>query len=382
MPLGILASKAPVRVQPFFGFRNADRLHLAVRALRRNDPKFDARGFWRSLKVMLRQYASREVAGMEVRLTFETGSGTLFSETCITDDEGFAHFEIALDPSYDRPLNTAWERAIIEWTEEGEAARQREAFILAPGREAGLGIISDIDDTILETGITGNVRAILRNWKRVLAQMPGQRDVVPGAPEFYADLSGRHGAWPDALLEANKTLPQSNPRPVFYVSSSPWNLFSYLVTFKTQRAMPIGPIALRDWGLNRTTLGSKGHGSHKEVAITRILATYPDLKFVLVGDDTQKDMIVFGKIGAANPERIAAVFIRRISQEPLNGEELSAQRALDTAGVPLWTGANFADAQNFLAKAGLRMDSEVETLIDTVATGTIPSESRRAGYDG
>ncbi|WP_369410155.1 phosphatase domain-containing protein [Erythrobacter crassostreae] len=357
-------------MQPFLGYRNSEQLFLTVRALRSEQAAFDKRGFFANVRTMLRQYASHEVSGLQVRLTFKTGAGDKVAKNATTDDEGFAHFSVKLDPGYERPLNSAWERASVEWQGDDGAQKDCDAFILTPGRNAGVGIISDIDDTIMETGITGSAKAILRNWQRVVAQMPDERSVVPGAPGFYSALGGSNSSEPDGGNQQG--IPQALPRPVFYVSSSPWNLFSYLVTFKKMRELPLGPIALRDWGFNRKTLGSEGHGSHKQVAIERILSAYPDLQFVLVGDDTQKDMVVFGKIGAEYPDRIAAVFIRKISCDPLNEAELNAKAALDQAKVPFWTGADYASAHGFLEQTGLEFDGRVEALVQTASEGSAP----------
>ena len=132
------------------------------------------------------------------------------------------------------------------------------------------------------------------------------------------------------------------------MSSSPWNLFSYLAEFKRLAKMPFGPALLRDWGFNRATLGEKSHGTHKMEAISRIVNLYKDLPFVLVGDDTQKDLIAFGELARKAPERVRAVLIRKASEEPFSDLERQAQGAIEAAGVPLWTGRNFQDSRGFL----------------------------------
>lgn len=360
-----LSGRAPVRVQPFFGYRNHNALVVSARALRRREPVFDQNGFWGGLATMIGQYASREVAGLDVQLEFRTGAGKAVRHTATTCQEGFARFEIPFADRCDLPANTGWERATLSWHADGSGSMaEKTAFILAPGSSAGLGVISDIDDTILETGITGSVRAIAKNWRRVMAQMPGERIVVPGAPDFYAALSGDSVGGATGAAGAGTSLhsggPVARPRPIFYVSSSPWNLFSYLVTFKRQRDLPLGPILLRDWGFNRRTWGSQGHGSHKQAAVERILATYPDMRFVLVGDDSQKDLSVFGSIAAARPNRIAAVFIRRVTARKPGGADVSAQARLRHAGVPFWMGDDYAAARAFLSEAGLDFDRRIE----------------------
>ncbi|MBD2843125.1 phosphatase domain-containing protein [Erythrobacter rubeus] len=366
---GPFANRGPLRVQPFFGFRNDKGLFLPVRALRGRESDFGDRGMFGSLQTMLRQYASHEVEGLSVELEYETGSGATLRQQATTGAEGFAHFEIPFGDEHALPMSSGWERARLRWSahENGGEAGETTAFVLAPGRDAGIGVISDIDDTILETGITGNARAILRNWKRVLIQMPGQRVAVPGAQDFYSALGGDAEA---ALADSDTTVPQARPRPVFYVSSSPWNLFNYLVAYKRQREMPLGPIMLRDWGFNRKTLGSEGHGSHKENAILRILETYPHMRFAMVGDDTQKDLVAFGAIVEKMPERIAAVFIRQAA-EALSAKEETARAAIEANGVPLWMGADYRGASKFLKQSGLELDTSMETLVETASEGGI-----------
>nr|WP_298931900.1 phosphatase domain-containing protein [uncultured Erythrobacter sp.] len=360
------SSRSPIRVQPFFGYRSASMLHLTARALRQPEPLFEKRGFWRSLSTMIGQYASREVAGLSVQLEFESSAGESIRAAAVSDEEGFVRFEIPFAQSSDLPRRTDWERASLVWQSDQDCTGiSKTAFILAPGETARTGVISDIDDTILETGITGSARAILRNWKRVLAQMPGERIVVPGAPEFFAALGGGTGRKASDRGPLRAPIPQPMARPVFYVSSSPWNLFSYLVTFKHQRDLPLGPITLRDWGFNRETLGSDGHGSHKLGAAEHLLATYPDMKFVLVGDDTQKDLSVFGGLANARPERIAAVFIRQTASRPLSETEKSIKAELSRSTVPFWTGSDYAAARSFLEEIGLDVaaqDSAAEIL--------------------
>ncbi len=369
MPIDLFSSNDPIRLQPFFGYRNDSRVQLSVRAMRGDDPDFEQRSFLDNIRTMIKQYASHEVADLEVTLEYTGGDGEVHRQTLRTDDEGFAHFSIELPQGSTLPLKTAWERALVSWSppSSDEQGGETQAFVLAPGREAKVGVISDIDDTILETGITGSVKAIASNWKRVLAQMPDQRELVPGARGLYSSLGGEAG------LAALEDIPQARPRPVFYVSSSPWNLFSYLVTFKEQQGMPLGPVMLRDWGFNTKTLGSKSHGSHKRAAIERILGEYPNMQFALVGDDTQKDLIAFGAIAASHTHQIAAIFIRRASDEPLNDQEKTSVAEIKRAGVPFWIGADYSDAQAFLDKAGLDFDPKIDRLVKTVSEGDRPA---------
>ena len=353
---------APVRIQPYFGYRNRSRLRLTARALRSRVGKFEKRGKWRAAKTMLGQFASHEVAEFPVELEIARPGEASRRHQGLTDGEGFVHFDIRLDPEWEYDVHPAWETVVIHWQANG-AEQCLDAHVLAPGDDTGLAVISDIDDTIIETGITGDFRAVLRNWRRVLMEMPAERILVPGADVFYNALGGGE-VLADGTGHAGTRRPATH-RPFFYVSSSPWNLFSYLVTYIRGRGLPLGPIALRDWGLNRETFGSSSHGAHKRAAIDGILATYPDMKFALIGDDSQGDLTAFADVALENPGRVRAIFIRKVG-ERMTIDELTAKANLEAAKVPLWHGGSYDTGHNFLASIGLLADDEAKAIVDTV----------------
>lgn len=353
---------APVRIQPYFGYRNRERLHITARALRSRVGSFEKRGKWRAAKTMLSQFASHEVPEFAVELEIARPGQDSHRHQGLTDAEGFVHFDIRLDPQWDYGEHPAWETVVFHW-KVGDAENCIDGHILAPGRDTGLAVISDIDDTIIETGITGDFRAVLRNWRRVLMQMPEERIIVPGADVFYNALGGGE-VLSSSSGHAGNVQPATH-RPFFYVSSSPWNLFSYLVTYMRSRGLPLGPVHLRDWGLNRETFGSSSHGAHKRAAIDGILGAYPELKFALIGDDSQGDLTAFAEVALDNPGRVRAIFIRKVG-DAMSPEELAAKANLKAANVPLWLGDSYDTGHEFLASVGLLADAEAKAIVDTV----------------
>ncbi|MDG6079389.1 DUF2183 domain-containing protein [Erythrobacter litoralis] len=352
---------APVRVQPYFGYRNRDRLYLTARALRSRSSAFAKQGRWRAVRTMMAQFASHEVPHLSVDLEIVSPGSTSYRHNGRTDDEGYVHFDIPLEGEWPYEAEPAWETVTLSWRN-SEGARSVDAHVLTPGTDTALGVISDIDDTIIETGITGNLRAVMRNWRRVVMQMPEERILVPGADVFYSALGGGE---PQAAGEGHAGAHQrASHRPFFYVSSSPWNLFSYLVTYMKGRGIPLGPIMLRDWGLNRDTFGSGSHGAHKRAAIDRILATYPEMKFALIGDDSQGDLTAFGEVALAHPGRVRAIFIRKVG-EAMSAGERAAEAAIESADIPLWIGEGYAETRDFLGSIGLLGDGEAEKILDS-----------------
>ncbi len=309
---------------------------------------------------MIAQFLSNEQPDLPIRLEIAREGEAHRNYAGVTDAEGFVHFDIQLD---DWPLlpMPQWEIVALHWSD-GDANHSVEGHVLAPGAGSTLGVISDVDDTIIETGITGNVKAVLRNWRRVLSQMPDERIKVPGVDSFYGALGG---STPNdaASRDVGKHTRTASERPFFYVSSSPWNLYSYLVAYMQLHRLPLGPLALRDWGLNSATFGGSSHGAHKRLAIAGILETYPNMRFALIGDDTQGDLTAYGDIVAEYGQQIAAVFIR-MAGEAMSVEEQAAQTAIRAANVPLWLGPDYATGQAFLSDTGLLTDKGAAEIIE------------------
>lgn len=354
-----------IRVQPYFGFRNASRMILDARVLRGAPPAFDLSGGWRTFRTMLRLYNSHEVGGHPVTLEVEAPDGTRQTHEAISDSEGFCHFEIDLAPDWPLPGEGRWEAVNFRWRDE-RGDHCVVGHVLAPGAGDRQAVISDVDDTIIETGVTGGVRSVLRNWRRLFATAPEAREPVSGAELFYEALGG---GIDEQGEDAGETMPASR-RPFFYVSSSPWNLYPYLVAYMRSRGMPIGPLRLRDWGLDRSTFGKSSHGSHKTDAIHTILSLYPERRFALVGDDSQGDLTAYAQVLEQHPAQVSAIFIRKVG-EPFSAEEAAARKAIEDAGVPLYIGQSWDEGSAFLSASGLG-DSDAAKRVVEASAGNEP----------
>jgi phosphatidate phosphatase APP1 len=155
------------------------------------------------------------------------------------------------------------------------------------------------------------------------------RTPVTGAAEFWRGLV------------AGATGPEENP--VFYLSSSPWNLYGFLAAFIEHRGFPRGPLLLRD------LLGGdeeRSHRSHKGERIDEILELHPQLGFVLLGDSAQDDMHIYLEAVRRHPGRIMAVYIRDIGGRRRRG-------VLTQADVPFVFASDWAAAAEHAADLGL-----------------------------
>ena len=167
---------------------------------------------------------------------------------------------------------------------------------------AGLGLVSDIDDTVIVTALP---RPLLAAWN-TFVRHETTRSPVPGMAALYAEVLAAHA---DA--------------PVFYLSTGPWNVAKVLEQFLDRHGYPAGPMLMTDWG--PTTQGWFRSGQeHKRRELRRLLADLPHLAWLLVGDDGQHDPQIYAELAEEAPDRVRAVAIR----------ELSAAEQVRTHGTP------------------------------------------------
>ena len=311
-------SNRKVRLLAYAGYRNAQVARLKGRIVRYKPPLDAGEGAWSRLRAMMEIYNSHEIPGVAVRLDAYGRS-----VEAVTDAEGYFDFELPVDQPL--PPGTKWEKAILS-TPGREAQHERiEVPVMAPGRDNHWGIISDIDDTVVETGATDFVR----NWRRVLVERPQDRLAVPGASTLYKMIARDHVA---------------PARPFFYVSSSPWNLYGFITEFMELNGIPHGPMFLKDYGIDREKLIHTAHDTHKLAAIETVLAFYPDLRFLLIGDNGQHDVGIYARVVEHFGPRVAAVFIRDVDGSCRGGPEGALLKAIEAKGVPTFCGAGFGDA--------------------------------------
>lgn len=275
----------PLQIVTYRGFGTLARAVVRGRVLEASalERSLPADSRLRSFRRMLRRFFSRELPDATVRA--ELGARGVAGST---DDEGY--FDMAVAALSPEVGGGDWQSARVEVTEakvRGLVPVRATAEILIPGPSVELGIISDIDDTVLQTHVTQKLKMI---WV-TLSGSAFTRMPFEGTSELYhalaAGVSGR----------------ASNP--VFYVSKSPWNLYDFLVDFLDHHQLPRGPLLLRDIGLREAP-----PVDHKSAAVRELLDTYPQLPFVLLGDSGERDPEIYLETAARYPGRIAAIYIR------------------------------------------------------------------------
>ena len=261
-------------VTGFYGYGSERRLHVLGRIVM-EDPEpatTEVQRGWR-------QFFTYQVG--ELPVTVRIGEQVIESRS---NDGGYIDVLV-----HDHGLTPGWHEVTIE--AEGAEPTSAQVHIVDPGAKYGL--ISDIDDTVLVTWLP---RAMLAAWNSWVKKT-NTRQPVDGMAEFYAELLREH--------------PET---PVFYLSTGAWNTFETLVNFLERHGLPKGPLLLTDWGPTPTGLFRSGV-EHKKVQLRNLIIEYPDIKWLLVGDDGQHDPLTYGDFVFEHPDRIAGVAIRQLSPQ-------------------------------------------------------------------
>jgi phosphatidate phosphatase APP1 len=207
---------------------------------------------------------------------------------------------------------------------------------MIPPVDAEYGIISDLDDTVIETHAT----SLLAMSRTTFLHNAKTRLPFAGVAEFYKALQiGRNG---------------KRNNPFFYVSSSPWNLYDLLQEFLDFNGIPAGPLLLRDLGLDSNSItANSDHQSHKLKEIKQILDTYPALQFILIGDTGQEDPAIYQQVVKDYPNRILAIYIRDVELSDRKKIAIDVSESLMEQKVEMIVVENTIEAAKHAAEMGL-----------------------------
>ena len=177
----------------------------------------------------------------------------------------------------------------VRLTTEGAAPVEAPIRVVDPS--VRFGVISDIDDTVMVTALP---RPLLAAWNTFVLDEHA-RMAVPGMAVLY-----------ERLVTANAGA------PVFYLSTGAWNVAPTLTRFLSRHLYPAGPLLLTDWGPTPDRWFRSGQ-EHKRATLRRLAEEFPDIRWLLIGDDGQHDQEIYSEFAHAHPENVAAVAIRRLS---------------------------------------------------------------------
>ncbi len=329
-----------VQIVPYRTYGTPYKIYVRGRVL--EDKKIagakEGDGLLDNLLNMYKRFESDEVPGATLQLFLGTKTYTV-----ITDKEGYFVFDINPDePLITEALYHVLQLKLIDAPIPFNTVTA-EAEMMIPPADAEYGIISDIDDTIIQTGAVN----MLAMGKTVLLGNALTRLPFAGVTEFYKALQlGRNG---------------KRNNPFFYVSSSPWNMYDLLTDFMDFNKIPAGPVLLRDFGLNESFVGGD-YMDHKFKAIAQILDTYPHLNFVLVGDSGEQDPPIYFEVVKRYPGRIISIYIRDVAAGVKQQTAKDVAVALQKHGVEMILTENSVNAAAHAAAAGLIYKEEIAAI--------------------
>lgn len=315
-------------VQTYRGYGSDKRLYLMGRVLRQPaEARASRRALWDNLRSVSRLMRAWGIEGAELTARFAD------VETAVkTDADGY--FCIDLDLPVPPPADRRWHQVAIRLNE--PVALDVEGDVFIPGNRAGFVVISDIDDTVMHTGVANK---LVMMW-RLFVHQADSRTAFPGMASFLGALHRGQGG--------------ADGNPMLYVSRAPWAIYGVLERFFNLHDIPVGPILfLREWGLTLQHPFPKRGKGHKTRLIKQMIAHYDSLPFILIGDSGQRDPEIYAEIVRRFPERVIAIYIRDVSSNPKRDDTIK-KMATDLAknGVSLILASDTEAMARHAAKQG------------------------------
>ncbi len=283
-----------IMILPYFGFGNQNTIYLKGRVLEDKNIKTaeSSDSIWENLVASYKRMNSSELPNVRIKASFQG-----IEKEIVTDEEGYFILELTTETEF--VSEHGWAEVgleLIDVSGKNQEKVEAQGAVLIPTSEAAFGIISDIDDTILQTKATEITKLIQLTFLR------NARTRLPfkGVSAFYH------------ALQKGKNESQHNP--IFYVSSSPWNLYDFLKDFCQINDIPQGVFFLRDLGISQEKFLQSSHSDHKSAQIQRIMTMYPAMRFILIGDSGQQDPEIYLEAIRSYPSRILAIYIRDVSE--------------------------------------------------------------------
>ena len=284
--------KDPLQIIAFQSYGTDQHFYMRGRALEDETINLEQKGLFALFINSWKRFESDEIKYADLQIKLPSGQKLNAS----TDDHGYFKIDEQLDGLRSMANAEGWLKVEISYNGQNNRDIQKSnrfpGEILIPSSNVDFGVISDIDDTIIHTGVASTLK-----WKLLINSIfrsASNRIPLEGAAEFYHKL--------------HRGISGANANPIFYVSHSPWNLYRYLEFFLKQNDFPKGPILLRSF---KDIFKKKtGDQPQKHIEILNILKSYPELKFILIGDSGERDADIYIDIAQNYPDQVAAIYLR------------------------------------------------------------------------
>lgn len=289
-PVRMAKGRGGIAVQAYRGYGSSEQVFLIGRVFRQ--PEFGARlpegTLGRILNDLGRRLMRRGVS--DALLIARLYGGEQYVRT---DKDGYFRVHMSL---LSRPYaDVSWHGMELELIRPVRIRTQGIVFI--PPAPSRFVVISDIDDTIMYTGVASKAKML---W-HLFAQDAANRTAFPGMAALLRALHrGKDG---------------TDVNPMLYVSRAPWSIYEVLDEFFNMHRIPVGPLLfLREWGLTLQRPLPRQAKGHKMAVIRSMMQVYHELPVVLIGDSGQRDAEVYAQIVREQPGRVLAIYIRNVSK--------------------------------------------------------------------
>lgn len=299
-------------VATYRGFIAEGKAHIRIRV--GEQPRVpDSAEIIRDPKVIrsnLRRFAALALPGVRATVTFKGSSVDV-----VSNRHGYATAHLAAPAE----LEPGWyDYSVVTFPDDpDEEPVTARGEVVLPDPKSPFIVISDVDDTVLKTGLTEGMVAV----KQTLLLNAQTRRAIPGMAALYHAIA----------MGVRK-----RPAPMFlYLSTGPWNLYEMLTDFLALRQFPKGVLLLTDWGPQERYVMRSGK-EHKRLSLARTFVSYPGSQFILIGDSGQNDPNVYVEVARQSPGRVKAIIIIDVGSHMADrAEELVAwQSELATEGIP------------------------------------------------
>lgn len=278
-------------LQLYRGYANEGELIVMGHVFKRTyEYDFQKKNF-KNARSVINQFRIKTIQNFDIYLKF--GNQEIHTRTL---DDGYFKFCIPLESE----MNFGWMEYEV-YLRYGDKIITSTGTFIKP-HKGNLGIISDIDDTFL----ISHTQNIFKKIYILLFKNVNDRKIFKDVVPHYQALSsaGRHN--------------KEEQNAFFYVSSSEWNLYRFIVKFTKIHELPRAVLLLKDIkrGITDFFMSGRGNHDHKFDKIKHILEFYPNLKYVLLGDDSQHDAVLYEGICKIFPVTVIAVYIRQTGKSP------------------------------------------------------------------
>jgi phosphatidate phosphatase APP1 len=289
-------------VLPYSGYGGDGWIRVLCRVLLVK-PGLDLRKPARAIRGW-RSFTSIAVAGAEVTVRAGGQSFTVYADRGGVVD---MDVRVSLPPG----LQT------VELHVENAPVIEAPIYVVHP--DAQVGLVSDIDDTVMVTALP---RPLVAAWNTFVLDEHA-RQPVPGMAVLY-----------ERIVRENPSC------PVVYLSTGAWNVAPTLDRFLTRHLYPEGTLLLTDWGPTHDRIFRSGR-EHKRESLERLAREFPTIRWILIGDDGQHDEELYRDFANAHPDNVEAVAIRQLStgEAVLAGGRTHVEDAEENASDAPWVWA-------------------------------------------